>query len=115
MIFYSLFQYLRLRYIRFSRNLESPRCLNIRWPKKHFKHKKPIFKSCINNWNMKKCIGWSKFTSNCIRSLISCVRERKKYIRRELDKFEKMKKVANGFGKTPHGFIKSHFGFRVVD
>ena len=41
--------------------------------------------------------------------------ERKKQIRRELDKFGKMKKVANGFGKTPHGIIKSHFGFRVVD
>jgi len=33
------------------------------------------------------------------------VRERKKQILRELDKFEKMKKVANGFGKTPHGII----------
>ena len=43
------------------------------------------------------------------------VRERKKQILRELDKFEKMKKVANGFGKTPHGIIKSHFDFRVVD
>jgi len=43
------------------------------------------------------------------------VRERKKQIRRELDKFQKMKKVANGFGKTPHDIIKSHFDFRVVD
>ena len=41
------------------------------------------------------------------------VKERKKEIRRELHKFEKMKKIANGFGKTSNDIIKNYFSFRV--
>ncbi|XP_027913721.1 uncharacterized protein LOC114173480 isoform X1 [Vigna unguiculata] len=43
------------------------------------------------------------------------VRERKKQIRREVVKFEIMKKVANGFGKTSSNILKEHFGFKVID
>ncbi|XP_017407926.1 uncharacterized protein LOC108320869 isoform X4 [Vigna angularis] len=45
----------------------------------------------------------------------SVVRERKKQIRREVVKFEIMKKVANGFGKTSNSILKEHFGFKVID
>lgn len=45
----------------------------------------------------------------------SVVRERKKQIRREVVKFEIMKKVANGFGKTSSSILKEHFGFKVID
>jgi len=37
------------------------------------------------------------------------IKEIKKQIRRELEKFKKMKKVADGFGKTPNCIIKNHF------
>ena len=37
------------------------------------------------------------------------IREIKKQIRGELEKFKKMKKVADSFGKTPNCIIKNHF------
>jgi len=37
------------------------------------------------------------------------VRETKKEIRRGLKKFENMKKIAHGFGKTPNCIKKNHF------
>jgi len=43
------------------------------------------------------------------------VRERKKQIRRELQKFEKMKNIANGFGKTPYDITKNYFGFSKLN
>ncbi|KAG4921104.1 hypothetical protein AAZX31_18G112600 [Glycine max] len=45
----------------------------------------------------------------------SAVRERKKQIRREVAKFEIMKKVANGFGRTSNDIVKEHFGLKVID
>jgi len=45
----------------------------------------------------------------------TAVRERKKQIRREVAKFEIMKKVANGFGRTSSSILKEHFGFKVID
>ena len=45
----------------------------------------------------------------------SAVRERKEQIRREVAKFEIMKKVANGFGRTSNDIVKEHFGLKVID
>ncbi|KAK7405910.1 hypothetical protein VNO78_07522 [Psophocarpus tetragonolobus] len=45
----------------------------------------------------------------------SAIKERKKQIRREVMKFEIMKKVAKGFGMTPKDIIKEHFDLKVID
>ncbi|KAG4972766.1 hypothetical protein JHK87_029587 [Glycine soja] len=45
----------------------------------------------------------------------SAVRDRKKQIRREVEKFEIMKKVAYGFGRTSNDIVKEHFGLKVID
>lgn len=47
--------------------------------------------------------------------LFSAVRERKGQIEREVMKFEVMKKVANGFGRTSKDVLKEHFGFEMED
>lgn len=47
--------------------------------------------------------------------LFNAVRERMEQIRREVTKFEVMKKVANGFGMTSQEILKEHFGLERAD
>ncbi|QCD91842.1 Oberon [Vigna unguiculata] len=56
-----------------------------------------------------KSVLAGQISSSASKVSSSAVRERKKQIKRELDKFEMMKKVANGFSRTPHSIIKKHF------
>lgn len=42
--------------------------------------------------------------------LSQTVREREKQLRREVVKFEEMKKVANGFGTISEDIMEKHFG-----
>ncbi|XP_027362543.1 uncharacterized protein LOC113870142 [Abrus precatorius] len=48
-------------------------------------------------------------------SLFGAVRARKEQIKREEKKFEDMKKVANGFGRTSKEILKEHFGLEMAD
>ncbi|XP_041001229.1 uncharacterized protein LOC121246969 [Juglans microcarpa x Juglans regia] len=43
-------------------------------------------------------------------SFMDCVMNRVEQIKRELNKFKDMGKVANGFGRTSKGFLREHFG-----
>ncbi|RDX67466.1 Protein OBERON 1, partial [Mucuna pruriens] len=52
----------------------------------------------------------SQTSSGLDVSFSAAVRERKKQIRREVTKFEVMKKVANGYGSISPDIIKEHFG-----
>ena len=47
--------------------------------------------------------------------LFHAVTERKEQIRQEVMKFEVMKKVANGFGRTSKDILKEHFGVEIAD
>ncbi|KAL5098614.1 hypothetical protein RYX36_002941 [Vicia faba] len=47
--------------------------------------------------------------------LYRSIRELKEQIRREIVKFEDMKKVASGFGMTPKNILKEHFGLQMAD
>ena len=47
--------------------------------------------------------------------LLHTVREREEQIRREVKKFKHMKKVADGFGRTPKDILKQDFGLEITD
>lgn len=48
-------------------------------------------------------------------ALFDAVTERKEQIRQEFMKFEDMKMVANGFGRTSKDILKLHFGLEIAD
>lgn len=54
-------------------------------------------------------------TSSHSQVLFDVVSERKGQIREEVMKFEDMKMVANGFGRTSKDILKVHFGLEIAD
>lgn len=46
---------------------------------------------------------------------VDAVRKREEQLKREVMKLDEMKKVANGFGKTPKDILKEHFDFEFEE
>lgn len=70
--------------------------------------------------NLYQQLDWEKSelarkNSSSSGVLFNAVRERMEQIRREVTKFEVMKKVANGFGMTSQEILKEHFGLERAD
>lgn len=46
---------------------------------------------------------------------VHAIQKREEQIRQEVLKLEDMKKIVNGFGRTPNHILKEHFGLEIAD